>query len=97
MSRVILDTGVLVALFNGKDNKCRICKAWFEANNDEWVLPVTVFAEVCGMLRDLPLGGVDASVVAIAERLRIETIATIDRTDFGVVRPKEIAYLNIVP
>jgi uncharacterized protein len=37
---------------------------------------------------DFPLGAVDASVIAIAERLGADAIATIDRRHFTVVRPK---------
>ena len=47
--------------------------------------------------RDLPLGTVDASVVATAERLGIGTIATLDRRHFGVVRPFHVAAFEIVP
>jgi uncharacterized protein len=36
---------------------------------------------------DLPLGTVDASVVAAAERLDVTAIATTDRRHFSVVRP----------
>jgi len=37
---------------------------------------------------DFPLGAVDASVFAIAERLGARAIATLDRRHFTVVRPK---------
>ncbi|WP_322769158.1 type II toxin-antitoxin system VapC family toxin [Frankia sp. Cr1] len=37
---------------------------------------------------DFPLGAVDASVVAIAERLDADAIVTLDRRHFSVVRPK---------
>lgn len=46
---------------------------------------------------DLPLGTVDASVVAAAERLGVETIATFDRRHFGVVRPAHTSSFNLVP
>ena len=36
----------------------------------------------------LPLGTTDASVVAIAERLGLTEVATLDRRHFTVVRPK---------
>ena len=36
----------------------------------------------------LPLGAADASAVAIAERLGVTRIATVDRRDFTVVRPR---------
>jgi len=43
-------------------------------------------AELVARYRDLPLGTVDASVVAAAERLGVTEIATLDRRDFTVVR-----------
>ena len=46
---------------------------------------------------DLPLGTVDASVIATAERLGIEAVATLDRRHFTVVRPKHVAAFEILP
>jgi predicted nucleic acid-binding protein len=43
-------------------------------------------AELVDRYRDLPLGTVDASVIAAAERLQITEIATLDRRHFNVVR-----------
>lgn len=54
-------------------------------------------AELVGQYHDLPLGTVDASVVAAAERLGIATIATLDRRHFGVVRPRHIAAFELLP
>jgi len=45
-------------------------------------------AELVSTYRDLPLGTVDASVVAAAERLDVVDIATTDRRHFSVVRPR---------
>jgi predicted nucleic acid-binding protein len=45
---------------------------------------------------DLPLGGTDASVIALAERRRAKTIATLDRRHFSVVRPSHLAAFEIV-
>lgn len=36
---------------------------------------------------DFPLGAVDASVVAVAERLNVTTVATLDQRHFRAVRP----------
>lgn len=47
--------------------------------------------------RDLPLGAVDASIVAQAERLRIRQIATLDRRDFSVVRPTHVDAFELLP
>jgi predicted nucleic acid-binding protein len=43
------------------------------------------------------LGMVDASVIAIAERLKLDTLATTDRRHFGMVRPAHVARLTLVP
>lgn len=45
-------------------------------------------AELVARYRDLPLGTVDASVVAVAERLGETEVATLDRRHFSIVRPK---------
>ena len=44
-------------------------------------------AELVATNRDVPLCTVDASVVAAAERLRLNRIATLDRRHFTAVRP----------
>jgi predicted nucleic acid-binding protein len=43
------------------------------------------------------LGLVDASVVAVAERLKLHEIATTDRRDFSVVRPAHVERFTLVP
>ena len=54
-------------------------------------------AELVGRYRDLPLGTVDASVVATAERLRVSQIATLDRRHFTVVRPSHTPAFELLP
>jgi predicted nucleic acid-binding protein len=46
---------------------------------------------------DLPLGFVDASIVALAERLGVTAVLTTDRRHFGVVRPRHAERLVLVP
>ncbi len=46
---------------------------------------------------DLGLGVVDASVVAVAERLGVTQIATLDRRHFTVVRPSHIPSFELLP
>jgi uncharacterized protein len=43
------------------------------------------------------LGFVDASVVAIAERLRLRSIVTTDRRDFRRVRPRHTSAFELLP
>ena len=58
--------------------------------------PVRI-AELVARYRDMPLGSVDASVVAAAERLGATEIATIDRRHFSVVRPRHTAAFELLP
>ena len=72
------------------------------ASGDLQVEPVAAsdwlrIAELVHTYRDLPLGTVDASVVAACERLGATTVATIDRRYFTVVRPNHCDRLNILP
>ncbi|WP_395159164.1 type II toxin-antitoxin system VapC family toxin [Ilumatobacter sp.] len=53
-------------------------------------------AELVAQYGDLPLGTVDASVIAAAERLGTNDIATLDRRHFTVVQ-SSIGILNLVP
>lgn len=46
---------------------------------------------------DLPLGAVDASVVATAERLGQAEIATLHRRHFTVVRPQHVEAFTLLP
>lgn len=54
-------------------------------------------AELVTQYSDLRLDPTDASVVAIAERLGVRRVATLDRRDFGVVRPRHARGFVIVP
>ncbi|WP_371102364.1 type II toxin-antitoxin system VapC family toxin [Streptomyces sp. PU_AKi4] len=46
---------------------------------------------------DFPHGGVDASVIAVAERFGVERVATLDRRHFSVVRPAHTPALTLLP
>ncbi|MHB1712496.1 MAG: type II toxin-antitoxin system VapC family toxin, partial [Acidimicrobiales bacterium] len=46
---------------------------------------------------DLGLGLVDASVITVAERLRVTTIATLNHRDFTVVCPRHTAAFELLP
>ncbi len=53
--------------------------------------------ELVDFYRDLGLGGTDVSLIAVAERLGAERIATLDRRHFSVVRPNHIAGFDLTP
>jgi hypothetical protein len=46
---------------------------------------------------DFPLGGADASLVALAERLEAEFVVTLDRRHFTVVRPRHRERFRLLP
>jgi predicted nucleic acid-binding protein len=46
---------------------------------------------------DLPLGTVDASVIALAERLELVDIATLDHRQFSIVRPRHVGAFTLSP
>ena len=54
-------------------------------------------AELVSVYRDLPLGTVDASVIAAAERMGTGEIATLDRRHFTVVRPRHRESFTLLP
>lgn len=54
-------------------------------------------AELTRRYLDLPLGATDASVIALAERWSINTIATLDRRHFTVVRPRHVGSFTLLP
>jgi hypothetical protein len=60
---------------------------------DEWER----MAELVWRYRDLPLDAVDASLVALAERLGLDRIATLDRRHFAVVRPAYAPAFELLP
>jgi predicted nucleic acid-binding protein len=54
-------------------------------------------AELTATYGDLPLGIVDASVVALAERRKLEAIATLDHRHFATVRPDHVEHFTLLP
>ena len=53
--------------------------------------------ELLDSYRDLPLGLVDATVVAATEMLREPKLVTLDRRHFSVVRPAHVSSLTLLP
>ncbi len=47
--------------------------------------------------REFPLGGTDACVIALAERLGSEVVITLDHRHFGAVRPRHRQSFRLLP
>ena len=60
---------------------------------DDW----SRIAELVERYDDFPLGGTDASVVALAERLGTELVVTLDRRHFATVKPRHCAAFQLLP
>jgi predicted nucleic acid-binding protein len=58
---------------------------------------LTRIVELVETYADFPLGAVDASVIAVAERYQCPTIATLDRRHFSAVRPLHTKALELLP
>ncbi|HMK96974.1 MAG TPA: PIN domain-containing protein [Acidimicrobiales bacterium] len=54
-------------------------------------------AELVGDYADMRLGGADASLVALAERLGATRLATLDHRHFRVVRPRHAQAFELLP
>jgi uncharacterized protein len=60
---------------------------------EEW----TRIAQLVAEYADFPLGGTDASVISLAERLGTDLLITLDRRHFGAVRPEHCERFRIIP
>lgn len=54
-------------------------------------------AELVVRYRDFPLGGTDASVIVLAERMATDLVVTLDRRHFGAVKPRHCPRFEILP
>jgi predicted nucleic acid-binding protein len=58
---------------------------------------ISRIAELVEQYVSLPLGIVDAAVIAIAERLSLTEVATVDRKHFSIVRPRHVSAFRLLP
>jgi predicted nucleic acid-binding protein len=54
-------------------------------------------AELVERYANFPLGGTDASVVALAERIGAGTVVTLDRRHFAAVKPRHLETFELLP
>ena len=62
-------------------------------DGDDWER----IAEIVEEYADFELGGTDASIVALAERLDTDLIATLDRRHFHAIRPRHCEFFRLLP
>jgi predicted nucleic acid-binding protein len=98
---IVVDTGPIVALINNREFCILLESRRGTSTELKFVRDVadglfTVvdmtsadLERICELLKkyaDLPLGTVDASVVAVAERFPVTAVATLDRRHFSIVQ-----------
>lgn len=64
-----------------------------DLTNDDWARSINI----CHEYQDLRLDLMVACIIAIAERLGVTTIATMNHRDFAVVRPAHRDAFDLVP
>jgi len=97
---VAAEVGYLLNREGGPRTEALFLRALAEGNFDLVDLTKIDYgrmAELVLQYADLPLGTTDASVIAIAERLRIVEVATLDKRHFTVVRPRHVGALRLLP
>lgn len=96
---IVAETGFLIERQLGPAAEAKFYRSL--ADGDLTVVAMTAdlwtrMAELITRYADLPLGGADASLVALAERHDLDRIATLDRRHFSVVQPST-GPLHILP
>ncbi len=97
---VVAETAYLISRQLGPVAEARFFRSIAEGEISIEPLTGTDLARIAELVEtyaDMPLGGGDASVVAIAERLGETVIATLDRRHFGVVRPAHAIAFDLIP
>lgn len=61
--------------------------------SEEW----SRIADLVETYADFPLGGTDASVLALAERFETDLVVTLDRRHFAAVAPRHCERLHLLP
>lgn len=98
-STILIEAGWTINRHMGS----RVHAQFFDLVTDEFELvdllrtDVRRMAELVRAYQDARLDPADASVIAIAERLNVTQIATLDRRDFSLVRPRHVSALTLFP
>lgn len=97
---VVAEVGYMLATWVSTEVEAQFLDAIAEGDFELVDLEQEDFERMAELVRqydDLPLGTTDASVIALAERLGIHEVATIDRRHFTVVRPSHVDALILLP
>jgi uncharacterized protein len=97
---VVAEVGYMLAAWVSTEVEAKFLDAVAAEDFEVVNLTSADFARMAELVRgydDLPLGTTDASVIAVAERLGVREIATLDRRHFTAVRPRHIDAFTLLP
>lgn len=85
---------------NGVPAVAQFLRVFAKADNQPVSLLLSDYARAGAIMteyRDSRLDFVDCAIMALSERLNITAVATYDRRDFSIFRPKHCDYLELLP
>jgi predicted nucleic acid-binding protein len=97
---VVAEVGYMLAAWVSTEVEAKFLDAVAAEDLEVVNLTSADFARMAELVRgygDLPLGTTDASVIAVAERLGVREIATLDRRHFTAVRPRHLDAFTLLP
>src|SRR5207248_1189113 len=97
---VVAEVGYLIAREAGARVESAFLRSLADGDFEQVDLTRADFARMAELVEQyaiLPLGTTDASVVAVAERFDVVEVATLDRKDFSVVRPRNVPAFTLLP
>lgn len=97
---VVAEVGYMLAAWVSTEVEAKFLDAVAAGDFEVVNLTSADFARMAELVRrydDLKLGTTDASVIAVAERLGVREIATLDRRHFPAVRPSRFEAFALLP
>jgi uncharacterized protein len=97
---VVAEVGYMLATWVSTEVEAQFLDAMATGDFEILDLVPADFERMSQLVRqyaDLPLGTTDASVIALADRLGVREIATLDRRHFTVVTPQDGGHFNLLP
>jgi hypothetical protein len=99
-SPIVAEVGYLLGMRGGAKTEADFLRALAEGDFTPVELTTVDYARMAELVEryaDLPLGTSDASVIALAERLDVDEVATLDHRHFTIVRPRHVKALTLLP
>ena len=95
---VVPEAAYLLRARLGPDAECKFIESLSKGEVSLELVSIRDLERSLELMGKYPaIGLVDASIIAIAERLRLPVIATTDRRHFSQVRPRHVAAFRLVP